>query len=98
MSFRRHRNMRFIVLLNRERARIGLAAAKGAIMKMRRQLGTTNTRSRSQVPRSTDTRQGCTHNTGHPKYVHYTCFSGRRSQQAILPAFAQPVSHPCFPP
>ena len=30
MSFRRHWNMRFGVLLSRERARIGLAAAKGA--------------------------------------------------------------------
>ena len=43
MSFRRHWNMRFGVLLSRERARIGLAAAKGATTKMRRQLGTTDT-------------------------------------------------------
>jgi hypothetical protein len=43
MSFRRHWNMRFGVLLHRERARIGLAAAKGATTRMRRQLGTTDT-------------------------------------------------------
>jgi hypothetical protein len=43
MSFRRHWNMRFGVLLSRERARFGLAAAKGATTRMRRQLGTTDT-------------------------------------------------------
>jgi hypothetical protein len=42
MDFRRHWNMRVGVLLRRERARIGLAAAKGATTKMRRQLGTTD--------------------------------------------------------
>jgi hypothetical protein len=36
MSFRRHWNMRFGVLLSRERARISLALAKGATTKMRR--------------------------------------------------------------
>ena len=36
MSFRRHCNMRFGVLLCRERARIGLAATKGATTRMRR--------------------------------------------------------------
>jgi hypothetical protein len=35
--------MRFGVLLSRESARIGLAAAEGATTKMRRQLGTTDT-------------------------------------------------------
>jgi hypothetical protein len=34
MSFRRHWNMRFGVLLSRERARIGLAVAKGATTRM----------------------------------------------------------------
>jgi hypothetical protein len=43
MSFRRHWNMQFGVLLSREMARIGLAAAKGATTRMRRQLGTTDT-------------------------------------------------------
>jgi hypothetical protein len=38
-------NMRFGVLLSRERARIGLAAVEGATMRMRRQLGTTDTES-----------------------------------------------------
>jgi hypothetical protein len=43
MSFRRHWNMRFGVLLSCEKARIGLAVAKGATTRMRRQLGTTDT-------------------------------------------------------
>jgi hypothetical protein len=43
MSFRCHWNMRFGVVLCRERARIGLAAANGATTRMRRQLGTTDT-------------------------------------------------------
>ncbi len=43
MSFRRHWNMRFGVLLSRERAHIGLAAAKGATTRMWRQLGITDT-------------------------------------------------------
>jgi hypothetical protein len=43
MSFRRHWNMRFGVLLCRERDRIGLAAAKCATTRMWRQHGTTDT-------------------------------------------------------
>ena len=43
MSFCRHWNMRFGVLLRHERARIGLAAAEGATTRMRRQLGTIDT-------------------------------------------------------
>jgi hypothetical protein len=43
MSFSRHWNMRFGVLLSRERARIGLAAAKGATTRMWRQLEITDT-------------------------------------------------------
>jgi hypothetical protein len=43
MFFHRHWNMQFGVLLGRERARIGLAVAKGATTRMRRQLGTTDT-------------------------------------------------------
>ena len=43
MSFRRHWNMQFGVLLSREMARIGLVAAKGATTRMRRQLGTIDT-------------------------------------------------------
>jgi hypothetical protein len=46
MSFRRHCNVRFGMMLNRERARgggVGLAAAEGATTRMWCQLGTTDT-------------------------------------------------------
>jgi hypothetical protein len=43
MSFRRHWNMRFGVLVSRERAHICLAVAEGATTRMRNQLGTTDT-------------------------------------------------------
>jgi hypothetical protein len=43
MSLWHHWNMRFGVLMCRERARIGLAAVEGATTRMRRQLGTTDT-------------------------------------------------------
>ena len=44
ISFRRHWNMRFsVLLLCRERAHIGMVATKGATTRMWRQLGITDT-------------------------------------------------------